>query len=150
MAACAVPECVGGEFYRQQQRTFGSVGVCRQTTGGVPEDCPAKQHESADPQKAQFRMETVNRYKTCEGEPSKIERQFVRQAPVLIILVNQDAVGNAGFPPFCIRLCNQPVRLQVRAAVDAGSQAASQNGELVSAHVIPRPEETVLEAFLGR
>ena len=38
----------------------------------------------------------------------------------------------------------------VRAAVDAGSQAASQNGELVSAHVIPRPEETVLEAFLGR
>ena len=38
----------------------------------------------------------------------------------------------------------------VRAAVDAGAQAASQNGELVSSHVIPRPEETVLEAFLGR
>src|SRR6266446_5077071 len=38
----------------------------------------------------------------------------------------------------------------VRAAVDAGSQAASQHGELVSAHVIPRPEETVLETFLGR
>src|SRR5438270_6881768 len=38
----------------------------------------------------------------------------------------------------------------VRAAVDAGAQAASQNGELVSSHVIPRPEETVLDAFLGR
>src|SRR6266478_1900347 len=38
----------------------------------------------------------------------------------------------------------------VRAAVDAGSQAASQNGELVSAHVIPRPEEAVLDTFLGR
>jgi ethanolamine utilization protein EutM len=38
----------------------------------------------------------------------------------------------------------------VRAAVDAGAQAASQNGELVSAHVIPRPEESVLETFLGR
>jgi ethanolamine utilization protein EutM len=38
----------------------------------------------------------------------------------------------------------------VRAAVDAGSQAASANGELVSAHVIPRPEEGVVEAFLGR
>ena len=38
----------------------------------------------------------------------------------------------------------------VRAAVDAGAQAASQNGELVSAHVIPRPEETVMETFLGR
>src|SRR5438132_8476640 len=38
----------------------------------------------------------------------------------------------------------------VRAAVDAGSQAASANGELVSAHVIPRPDETVLETFLRR
>src|ERR687884_2206682 len=38
----------------------------------------------------------------------------------------------------------------VRAAVDAGSQAASAHGELVSAHVIPRPEEAVLETFLGR
>ena len=36
----------------------------------------------------------------------------------------------------------------VRAAVDAGAQAATQNGELVSAHVIPRPEESVLELFL--
>src|ERR1700693_647165 len=38
----------------------------------------------------------------------------------------------------------------VRAAVDAGAQAATANGELVSAHVIPRPEESGLEAFLGR
>ncbi len=36
----------------------------------------------------------------------------------------------------------------VRAAVDAGAQAASANGELVTAHVIPRPEESVLELFL--
>src|ERR687884_333296 len=36
----------------------------------------------------------------------------------------------------------------VRAAVDAGSAAASANGELVSAHVIPRPEEAVLETFI--
>ena len=36
----------------------------------------------------------------------------------------------------------------VRAAVDAGAQAASSNGDLVSAHVIPRPEESVLELFL--
>ena len=38
----------------------------------------------------------------------------------------------------------------VRAAVDAGSQAASKVGELVSAHVIPRPEEGVVETFLGK
>src|SRR5687768_5283576 len=38
----------------------------------------------------------------------------------------------------------------VRAAVDAGAQAASANGELVSAHVIPRPETDVLDMFLGK
>src|SRR6516225_1420851 len=38
----------------------------------------------------------------------------------------------------------------VRAAVDAGAAAATANGDLVSAHVIPRPEEAVLETFLGR
>ena len=38
----------------------------------------------------------------------------------------------------------------VRAAVDAGAQAASANGELVTAHVIPRPDDAVLETFLGR
>ncbi|MCH2202292.1 MAG: BMC domain-containing protein [Fuerstiella sp.] len=36
----------------------------------------------------------------------------------------------------------------VRAAVDAGAAAASQSGELVSAHLIPRPEPTVLEQFV--
>ncbi len=38
----------------------------------------------------------------------------------------------------------------VRAAVEAGAQAASANGELVSSHVIPRPDEAVLGVFLGR
>jgi len=36
----------------------------------------------------------------------------------------------------------------VRAAVDAGQAAASQVGELVSAHVISRPENTLLEKFI--
>jgi ethanolamine utilization protein EutM len=36
----------------------------------------------------------------------------------------------------------------VRAAVEAGAAAASANGELVSSHVIPRPEQAVLDAFL--
>src|ERR1051325_4659081 len=38
----------------------------------------------------------------------------------------------------------------VRAAVDAAASAAGQHGELVSAHVIPRPDENVLKVFLGR
>ena len=37
----------------------------------------------------------------------------------------------------------------VKAAVDAGSQAAADAGELVSAHVIPRPADGLLEMFLS-
>ena len=37
----------------------------------------------------------------------------------------------------------------VRAAVEAGAEAASRVGELVSAHVIPRPDPAVLSTFLG-
>lgn len=37
----------------------------------------------------------------------------------------------------------------VRAAVDAGAQAASQVGELVSSHIIPRPSDGLTEAYLG-
>ena len=35
----------------------------------------------------------------------------------------------------------------VRAAVDAGAAAASQVGDLVSAHLIPRPDPSLLENF---
>lgn len=35
----------------------------------------------------------------------------------------------------------------VRAAVEAGANAASQVGELVGSHVIPRPAEGLVEAF---
>ena len=37
----------------------------------------------------------------------------------------------------------------VRAAVEAGAEAASRVGELVSAHVIPRPDAAVVRTFLG-
>jgi ethanolamine utilization protein EutM len=37
----------------------------------------------------------------------------------------------------------------VRAAVEAGGQAAQQVGELVGSHVIARPAEGLLEAFIG-
>lgn len=36
----------------------------------------------------------------------------------------------------------------VRAAVEAGAQAASQVGELISSHIIPRPSEGLMEAYL--
>jgi ethanolamine utilization protein EutM len=37
----------------------------------------------------------------------------------------------------------------VRAAVEAGAEAASQVGELLAAHVIPRPGDAVARAFVG-
>jgi len=37
----------------------------------------------------------------------------------------------------------------VRAAVEAGAEAASRVGELISAHVIPRPDEAVVRTFIG-
>jgi len=35
----------------------------------------------------------------------------------------------------------------VRAAVEAGAAAAAQVGELVSSHIIPRPDEGLISAF---
>jgi len=37
----------------------------------------------------------------------------------------------------------------VRAAVEAGANAAAQAGELVSSHIIPRPSEGVAKAFFA-
>ncbi|MCL2304229.1 MAG: BMC domain-containing protein [Planctomycetaceae bacterium] len=37
----------------------------------------------------------------------------------------------------------------VRAAVEAGANAASQVGELVASHVIPRPADGLVNAFLS-
>ena len=36
----------------------------------------------------------------------------------------------------------------VRAAVEAGANAAGQVGELVASHIIPRPADGVIEAYL--
>jgi ethanolamine utilization protein EutM len=37
----------------------------------------------------------------------------------------------------------------VKAAVDAGSKAAGKVGELISSHIIARPHEDLLKAFVG-
>ena len=37
----------------------------------------------------------------------------------------------------------------IKAAVDAGSKAASKVGELVSSHIIARPHDDLIEAFIG-
>jgi len=37
----------------------------------------------------------------------------------------------------------------VRAAVEAGANAAGQAGELLASHIIPRPADGVIEAYLA-
>lgn len=37
----------------------------------------------------------------------------------------------------------------VKAAVDAGSKAAGKVGELVSSHILARPHEDLMKAFIG-
>jgi len=37
----------------------------------------------------------------------------------------------------------------VKAAVDAGAEAANESGELVSAHVIPQPHEGLIPSMIG-
>jgi ethanolamine utilization protein EutM len=37
----------------------------------------------------------------------------------------------------------------VRAAVEAGAEAAARTGELKAAHVIPRPGDVIVRAFAG-
>ena len=45
-------------------------------------------------------------------------------------------------------LCRGDVS-SVKAAVDAGSKAASKVGELVSSHILARPHDDLLTAFIG-
>lgn len=57
-------------------------------------------------------------------------------------VINQVQIGGA----FVTILIRGDVG-SVRAAVDAGAQVASQTGELVSAHIIPRPEKAIIDLF---
>ena len=57
-------------------------------------------------------------------------------------------VGLASARPYITTMVRGDVG-SVRAAVESGAEAASRVGELVSAHVIPRPDEAVLRTFIG-
>ncbi len=61
-----------------------------------------------------------------------------------VTLVGRVAVGGA----FITTIVKGDVG-SVRAAVEAGAEAAGKVGELMSAHVIPRPDEVILRTFLG-
>lgn len=78
-----------------------------------------------------------------KGLVSQIEAADAMLKAANVTLVKQIQIGNA----YITTIVRGDVG-SVRAAVDAGQQAAAQVGEVVSAHVIARPEKTLLEQFI--
>ena len=78
-----------------------------------------------------------------KGLIAQIEASDAMLKAANVTLVKQVQIGGA----FVTTIIKGDVG-SVRAAVDAGAAAASQSGELVSAHLIPRPEPTLLNQFI--
>ncbi len=78
-----------------------------------------------------------------KGLVATIEASDAMLKSASVTLVKQVQIGGA----FVTTIIAGDVG-SVRAAVDAGAAAATQIGELVSAHVIPRPDGNTLSAFV--
>lgn len=78
-----------------------------------------------------------------KGLVAQIEAADAMLKAANVVLVGQKQIGGA----YVTTIVRGDVG-SVRAAVDAGSSVASKVGELVSAHVIARPEASLLEQFL--
>ncbi len=78
-----------------------------------------------------------------KGLVAQIEASDAMLKSANVELVKQIQIGGA----FVTTVIKGDVG-SVRAAVDAGAQAASQTGELVSAHLIPRPSDGLMANFI--
>ena len=78
-----------------------------------------------------------------KGLVAQIEASDAMLKAANVSLVKQIQIGGA----FVTTIIRGDVG-SVRAAVDAGAAAASKIGELVSAHLIARPGESLLEHFV--
>lgn len=78
-----------------------------------------------------------------KGLVSQIEASDAMLKAANVSLVKQIQIGGA----YITTIIRGDVG-SVRAAVDAGAAAASKVGELVSAHLIARPGESLLEHFV--
>ena len=79
-----------------------------------------------------------------KGLAAQIQASDAMLKAANVTLVKQIPIGGA----FITTIIKGDVG-SVRAAVDAGAAAASQSGELIAAHLIPRPEGTLLAQFIG-
>lgn len=78
-----------------------------------------------------------------KGLVSQIEASDAMLKAANVSLVKQIQIGGA----YVTTIIRGDVG-SVRAAVDAGAAAASKVGELVSAHLIARPEQSLLDNFV--
>lgn len=77
------------------------------------------------------------------GLVAQIEAADAMLKAANVTLVKQVSIGGA----YITTIVRGDVG-SVRAAVDAGAAAAARVGELVSSHIIARPETSLLDAFI--
>jgi ethanolamine utilization protein EutM len=74
---------------------------------------------------------------------------MIEATDAMLKAANVSLVGRVGIGAAYVTTMVRGDVGSVRAAVESGAEAASRVGELISAHVIPRPDEAVLRTFVG-
>jgi ethanolamine utilization protein EutM len=110
--------------------------------GVFPPESPAPAEPAARPMTGVSMNEAIGLVET-KGLVAQIEAADAMLKAANISLVGQVQIGGA----YITTIVRGDIG-SVRAAVDAGAQVASQVGELVSAHVIARPDPAVIAAFV--
>ncbi len=118
---------------------IGSTASSNPTTGSSPKQPPT----AAIQQNGQISMNEAIGLIETKGLVAQIEAADAMLKAANVTLVKQIQIGGA----YVTTVIRGDVG-SVRAAVDAGAAAASKVGELVSAHLIARPEKSLLEAFI--
>ena len=117
---------------------IGSTASSNPTTGSSPQ-----QPTAAPKQNGQISMNEAIGLIETKGLVAQIEAADAMLKAANVTLVKQIQIGGA----YVTTVIRGDVG-SVRAAVDAGAAAASKIGELVSAHIIARPEKSLMEQFI--
>ena len=121
------------------EMAIGSTASSNPTTGHSPKQPPT----AAFKQNGQIPMNEAIGLIETKGLVAQIEAADAMLKAANVTLVKQIQIGGA----YVTTVIRGDVG-SVRAAVDAGAAAASKDGELVSAHLIARPEKSLLDAFI--
>jgi len=117
---------------------IGFTANSNSTTGNRPQ-----QPTTAPKQNGQIPMNEAIGLIETKGLVAQIEAADAMLKAANVTLVKQVQIGGA----YVTTVIRGDVG-SVRAAVDAGAAAASKIGELVSAHIIARPSQSLMEQFI--